>query len=527
MNENTKKNKTLLTVCACVITGIICFILGGFILGSQATTETTDEETTIEETTVEETTQAAEEEDAIEYDALSLTVNGFDLEVSLENGTHTWFDVEQMSTLIPNTISLDETIEGYTVYIDGNEMSEGDEIEVELEYLSQASSIEIELVDNETDETICYNIRTLHSIYDAYTEGEGEGDGYYYFSQNGNIYKMDMSGNIVFYKDCNGTSGRDFKQVVTDDGTIYYTYVEAGENFTDEKANAQYTQSQAIIMDENYEVVDKVEFLNTSEGMPENHSIEGHEFIMIDLGHYFISAYVTMEVDNFPTEIMEDGTGTVVASVLQEVKDGELLFQWVSSDYEELYAYSTTNSGELTNYDVEGGSDYVHFNSIDFDENGDLICSFRRLSCVIKIDRETAEIVWILGGEGDDFGLTDEQKFSFQHLAYYSSENTITLFDNGPFISQTRAVEITIDEETMSVVDYNAYEIDGYYAPAQGSAIRLDDDEAIFLMGWGTWSGDGCRFSEVNFETGEVYFELFDLDDDTANGTYRVYKFDS
>lgn len=522
------KNKVVIIITTWILTSV-GFLFGGGLIGLEYFQDEFTEFRASVVSIIKGTDNVSDAVDATldtveEYsESISLTVNGFDLEISLSTDTHTWFDVEQMSTLITNTISLDGTADGYDVYIDDVLMSQGDEIEIELEQLSQSIGIEIQLVDQADGSVKYYNIRTLHSSYDAVASGEGDGDGYYYFSQSGNIYKMDMSGNIVFYKDCNGVSGRDFKQVTLDDGSIYYTYVESGTNYTEEKLDVQYTQSQAIVMDENYEVIDVVEFLNTSEGMDEYHSIEGHEFIMLDVGHYFISAYVGMYVDNIPTDVEEDGSAYVAASVIQEIKDGELLFQWVSTDYEELYAYSVTR----TDYSSEDIQDYMHFNSIDFDENGDLICSFRRIDSVIKIDRETSEIIWILGGEGDEFGLTDEQKFSFQHMAYYSSEDTITLFDNGNANGQTRAVEITIDEETMTVTEYNAYEVEGVYSAAQGSAIRLDDEEAIFLMGWGTWTTDGVIFSEINFDTGEVYFQLMDLDCDSSECTYRVYKFDS
>lgn len=517
MKKIISKYKVVIIVCVWVLTSI-CFLFGGAMIGLEYYQDEFAEFRTTAISIIKGTETVSEVVlDA--NDTMTLTVNDFELEINLSTATHTWFDVGQMSTLITNTISLDEMTNGYDVYIDGIKMEVGAEIEVELEELNKATSIEIVLVNQETDENTYYNIRTLHSTYDSYASGEGEGDGYYYFNKNDTIYKMDMSGNIVYYKEV--TSGRDFKQVTIDD-TVYYTYVEAAVNNTDEKLiEIGYTQVQGVVMDENYEVIDRVEFLNTSEGMPETHSLENHEFIMLDVGHYFVSAYVGMEVDNIPTDVEADGEAYVIASVIQEIKDGELLFQWVSTDYEELYALS----GDRIDYSSDDEAlDYMHFNSIDFDEDGNLICSFRRIDSVIKIDRDTAEIIWILGGDADEFGLTEDEKFSYQHMAYYSDENTITLFDNGYEAEQTRAVEITIDEETMSVIDYNAYEIEGTYSVAMGSAIRLDDEEAIFLMGWGTKSADNVVFSELNFDTGEIYFQLVAGD---GASSYRVFKFDS
>ena len=43
------------------------------------------------------------------------------------------------------------------------------------------------------------------------------------------------------------------------------------------------------------------------------------------------------------------------------------------------------------------------------------MCSFRNIDSILKIERGTGKILWILGGKGDHFGLTEEQKFSRQH----------------------------------------------------------------------------------------------------------------
>lgn len=59
-----------------------------------------------------------------------------------------------------------------------------------------------------------------------------------------------------------------------------------------------------------------------------------------------------------------------------------------------------------------------------------MIASFRNLDEVLKIDRQTGEILWTLGGLGDDFGLTEEQLFSRQHYAKLTDTGTLLLFDN-------------------------------------------------------------------------------------------------
>lgn len=99
----------------------------------------------------------------------------------------------------------------------------------------------------------------------------------------------------------------------------------------------------------------------------------------------------------------------VVANVIQGFKEGKLFFEWDSTDYPELYEESIeyndfSNSSNLP-------ADYAHLNSMDLDRsNNALLCSFRDLDSVMKIDIETGKILWKLGGKGDSFNLSAEQK---------------------------------------------------------------------------------------------------------------------
>ncbi len=465
----------------------------------------------------------AQEETVAQTDLRIITINGQETEIDLLAGTHTWFDTYQMTTEMENTFVFGD-FSGYDIYFEGEAVSEGSEVSVTLEALSVAIGLELKVVSQETGETRYYYIRTLHSQYSAVSVGQGEGEGYYYFTSLDAMYKMDMSGNIVFYKATGSDYVRDFKQTIID-GTVYYSYL---EDISPELLMSN-TSMIAIVMDENYEVIDVVETLSTDAGMENYCYLDDHEFIILGEHHYLITSYAYQTVTNIPTEVAADNTANVCAAVMQEIKDGELLFQWCSTDYPELYAYSIRES-RLADDSVTTYIDYMHFNSIAIDpEDGNYVLSFRSLSALIKVDSETAEIIWILGGEGDDFSLTDEQMMSYQHFPQYWDSDTITVFDNGTDNEQTRILEYVLDEETMTVVDFNAYEIDGWYSAAMGSAIRLGDTEPIYLVSWGQVEANNIMFSEINFETGEVLFQLMDVDC-TSNFwicTYRVYKFDS
>ena len=47
--------------------------------------------------------------------------------------------------------------------------------------------------------------------------------------------------------------------------------------------------------------------------------------------------------------------------------------------------------------------DYFHINSVNLDTDGNLLISGRRTSTVYKVDRQTGNVIWRLGGKESDF----------------------------------------------------------------------------------------------------------------------------
>ena len=147
---------------------------------------------------------------------------------------------------------------------------------------------------------------------------------------------------------------------------------------------------------------------------------------------------------------------------------------WKALDHLDPYriGYET-----FTNYWInrgfEGARDWSHGNGFFHDERDDsLLISFRMQDAVVKVDRKTGEIVWILG---DHSGwpprlqpklLTPEGEMSWfyhQHMPQITARGTLLLFDNRTFSARpfapplrpaqtwTRAVEYEINEELRTV----------------------------------------------------------------------------
>jgi hypothetical protein len=176
----------------------------------------------------------------------------------------------------------------------------------------------------------------------------------------------------------------------------------------------------------------------------------------------------------------------VMSNVMQEVDHGSVLVEWDSANFPSLYSDSTYEN-TFTATDV---SDYLHLNSVDIDPSDDnLIVSFRHTSSIMKIDRHTAQILWTLGGAEDQFGLTGDEIFTFQHDVRMQPDGSMTIFDNGYTTPrQTRMLSMVLDQVNHKVTSFNVL----YTKPADepqtglmGSFTPLSGGR--YFIGWGGW----------------------------------------
>ncbi len=251
-----------------------------------------------------------------------------------------------------------------------------------------------------------------------------------------------------------------------------------------------------------------------------------HDFIMLPNGHYLLQIYDPQPIDM--SQIIEGGDPNAIAlgSIVQELDaDRNVVFQWRSWDHIPL---------EDTYEPLTGVAlDPVHINAVELDYDGHILISSRHISEITKINRETGEIIWRLGGKKNMFKFINEHEenaptyFSYQHDIRRLPNGNVTLYDNGvqhePKYS--RAVEYKLDEKNLTaelVWEYrNQPDV---YGETMGSTQRLPNGNTI--IGWGGVIGDFYRIiTEVNPQA-EVEFEM-SLPKGFAftTTTYRAYKF--
>ena len=235
-------------------------------------------------------------------------------------------------------------------------------------------------------------------------------------------------------------------------------------------------------MNSNYSVIDSFECQN-------GYGTDMHELIVLPNGHALIIAddyeYVRMD-----TVIAGgDSNAIVTGNIIQELDEGKnVVFQWRSWDHFQI-------TDATPDIDLTGSSiDYVHCNSIEEDIDGNLIISCRHMDEVTKINRQTGDIIWRLGGEyckNNQFTfINDSTGFSHQHDARRTPGGNLTLFDNGNLhIPQySRACEYHLDESSKTadlIWEYKNNPLT--YTTATGSVRRLHDNST--LIGWGINDG--------------------------------------
>ena len=237
-----------------------------------------------------------------------------------------------------------------------------------------------------------------------------------------------------------------------------------------------YGKGEHVILDTSYREVARVRAGN---GYASDH----HELIITPRNTALIAIYGSLPKDTSALGGPEDGS--VLEGIVQEVdiETGEVLFEWHSLDHvalEESYYYPPE--------DPKWPFDYFHINSVDIDDDGNLLVSARRTCAVYKIDHETGDVVWRLGGKMSDFEMgSGIRERSYQHDARRQDDGTITIFDNGIYEVDelSRGIVLELDEEAMTATLVREYDHPGSRVSATQGNMQTLPNGNVFV-GWGS-----------------------------------------
>ena len=222
-----------------------------------------------------------------------------------------------------------------------------------------------------------------------------------------------------------------------------------------------------------------------------------HDIQIMNDGGYLLQAYDSIYVDMSTIVVNGSLNATIHLLIIQEFDlNHNLIFEWNAWDH--------LNITDYTNLDLTANNiTWMHGNSIDVDLDENILISNRRSSEIIKIDRNSGDIIWYLGGPNNDFIFTNDSfnGFSKQHDVRRIENGNITLYDNGnnhtPPLS--RALEYEIDEnEKIANLIWDFVHPDGHVGLAMGSVQRLPNGNT--LINWGTINNQGAIVTEVDYD---------------------------
>jgi hypothetical protein len=301
-----------------------------------------------------------------------------------------------------------------------------------------------------------------------------------------------------------------------------------------------------------------------------------HDFIEMPNGNYLLLSTENRLIDNWYTSETEAMAPRAPANVIGDVviemtPAGDVLREWKLHDILDPYriAYQSLRKNFWSGHygDVVEGevNDWTHGNAIIYEEHDNsFVMSVPYQDAVIKVSLESGELVWILGNHDNwrepwsDKLLTPvgDVEWAYKHHAISHTENgTYLLYDNGvarssPFEdrmplkdSYTRAVEYSINEETMEVSQVWTYGPDDerFFARYLGDVDwQPQTDNILITIGAQETDADGnnaapgpgtqrwARLVEVTHEQpAEKVWEMRLQEDDTGWSIYRAERLPS
>ena len=303
-------------------------------------------------------------------------------------------------------------------------------------------------------------------------------------------------------------------RILNEDGILYYYGVTGDLNYSSGYLNIYKANG------ETFELVKG----NLGGGSDGSLQIEPHDCLVISVNplHYIYQRYVGNQYTT-----VDGGQKRVTALHVGEIYEGNLLYEWHSEDYPELWVDSH----------VQGdNADYLHNNTICVSSEGNLYLNNKQANQIIVLERtwddgaHTAtigNILWKIGGNRTHSGwdvptrikTTTEQQWYESHDAVINSNGLITMYDNKAS-GASRILEFNINTENKQLTNFKAHTWQQYRGRYMGSVDKFD--EGIYLVSWGSQrNGNAANAGIYDFNNNKILFEI--RFDNTGSSAYRVY----
>ncbi len=201
--------------------------------------------------------------------------------------------------------------------------------------------------------------------------------------------------------------------------------------------------------------------------------------------------------------------------LVEMTTDGKIVWEWRSWEH-----LDPVTDGFTAVQDTR--DEWTHANAVYELPDGNIMVSFRNISTVVMINRQTGDIYWKLGAP----------PFSGQHAPYMLPNGHLLLFDNGPHrLDETfpfsRVLEI--DPATKAIVwKYQEPSVPNFFSPRISNARRLPNGNTLINEGWFGRFFEVTREGDVVWEYVNPYFGSLSANArprEEFNRVFRAYRY--
>ncbi len=436
-----------------------------------------------------------------------LNINEDEITITKDNILNN-IDLTTLNTKYDTQINIKS--ENAKVYINGD-LVNNKYILKNLE-LNKTKPIKVKIKFKNSLKKYIININTLPSDFPNYeTVGVAKTNQEYYLSTyytgiktNHYVYILNKEGKVTFYRRTN-KDPFSFKKEYSNN-KVYYTYLETINH--DYDGYNESMASQLVVLDENFKFIKNIRYKTDTEYFADN-----HDYYFFSEDHYILAGYSRKDV------IYENRNYKLWDLRISEVKDGKVIWEFKGSDYNR---FIDSYNYVFPLYDGVNYVNIMHINSMTIDpEDGNLVCSLRNQDSIIKINRNTGKLMWVLGGKSNEFETTEDHLFSKQHSISYLPNHEMLIYDNGEVNGITRILKIKLDEKNKKVLSFKSYELNNF-APRLGSIFVQDYENDIYLLTYGSGSYE-YAVEQINLEDMSKYWQ-FKIK--TNNSLLYTFSFD-
>lgn len=177
------------------------------------------------------------------------------------------------------------------------------------------------------------------------------------------------------------------------------------------------------LKDETFNVVDTFTTLG--------YTLDNHDVKLLPNGHALIFGTEVRTFDMSQVVTNGKAAAAVTGNVIQEIDaDNRLVFEWHTFDHIPV----TNTFADMS----QASFDYAHINAVTIDPtDNNLLASLRTTSEIIKINRQTGQVMWRLGGKKNQFTFVGEHPENApyytvgQHDVHRLANGNLLYFDNG------------------------------------------------------------------------------------------------